>query len=333
MPDSSTIVVIGSNSFSGQDFVDLALDDPDCRVIGISRSPEKPDFMLRYKGHPGLDRFRFVQMDMNRDMDDLLDLLDDERPGRVVNFAAQSEVAPSWEHPEQWFQTNTVALARLVRHLSRRDYLGRYLHVSSPEAYGTCSGTVTEETPDNPSTPYAASKAAADLLVSVFHRQFGFPAVTVRATNVYGARQQLFKIVCRAVINIKLGKVIRLDGGGHAVKSYIHVRDVSEGELAMLRHGEAGERYHLSPDDGVSIRELVAIICRRLDVPFADATEAAPERPGQDAVYVIDSTKARRRFAWRPRIALEHGLGECIDWIEANWDAIRTSPLDYLHRP
>ena len=177
---------------------------------------------------------------MNDDMPEILKLLDAERPPLVVNFAAQSEVAPSWDHPEHWYQTNCVALAKLVNHLRRQDYLKRYLHVSSPEAYGTCVGRVTEDAPLVPSTPYAASKAAADMLLSVYHRQFGFPLLTVRATNVYGARQQLFKIIPRSVIYIKEGKKIQLHGGGKAVKSYIHIRDVSRGELAILEKGEIG---------------------------------------------------------------------------------------------
>ena len=147
------VVVIGSNSFSGQDFIDLLLDDPSLVVIGVSRSVEKQDFLLRYKPREDLSRYRFVQMDMNDDMDDLLAMLDSECPDSIVNFAAQSEVAPSWEYPEHWFETNTVALARFVNHLRKQDYLKRYLHVSSPEAYGSCEGKVTEETPDNPSTP------------------------------------------------------------------------------------------------------------------------------------------------------------------------------------
>src|SRR6185295_4173714 len=98
-------------------------------------------------------------------------------------------------------------------------YLDKYVHISSPEVYGTCEGNVTEESPMNPSTPYAASKAAADMLLNVYWKQFRFPLVSVRATNVYGARQQLFKIIPRSVIFIKLGKKIQLHGGGRAVKS------------------------------------------------------------------------------------------------------------------
>jgi dTDP-glucose 4,6-dehydratase len=325
-------VVLGANSFSGQDFVDLLLDRPECSVVGVSRSPERSRAFLRYKLRKKLDAYRYHQLDMNGDMDRILQLLDAERPDYIVNFAAQSEVAPSWEHPEHWFQTNTVALARLVNHLRRQNYLKRYLHVSSPEAYGTCVGTVTEETPDNPSTPYAASKAAADMLLAVYHKQFGFPLVTVRATNVYGARQQLFKIVPRSVIYIKTGKKIQLHGGGRAVKSYIHIRDVSRGELAILEHGTLGQRYHLSSDQGIAVRDMVELICTRMRKSLADCTETVAERPGQDAAYVIDSTKARKHLGWKPTIPYEEGLSDVIDWVEHHWDEISKQPLAYEHK-
>lgn len=328
-----TLVVLGANSFSGQDFVDLALNQPQYRVIGVSRSAERSPMFLKYLRRPDLSRYTYHQIDMNSDMPALLELLDAERPPLVVNFSAQSEVAPSWEHPEHWFETNTVALAKLVNHLRRRDYVQRYLHVSSPEVYGACVGRVTESAPLNPSTPYAASKAAADLLLATYHKQFGFPLLSVRATNVYGAGQQLFKIFPRAAIYLALGKTIELHGGGRAVKSYIHIRDVSRGELDILERGKIGQLYHLSPDEGITVRDLVAHICRFQNREFADATTTVDERPGQDAAYVIDSSRARQELGWRPTIKLEAGIREVVQWVQQNLDEIQTHPLQYQHLP
>jgi dTDP-glucose 4,6-dehydratase len=325
------ICVLGANSFSGQDFVDLLLDHPAHQVIGVSRSPERSALFLKYRERQDLSRYCYHALDMNRDMPALLEMLADEKPDAIVNFAAQSEVAPSWEHPEHWFQTNTVALAKLVNFLRKQSFLKRYLHVSSPEAYGTCVGNVTEESPVNPSTPYAASKAAADFLLKTYARQYGFPLLTVRATNVYGARQQLFKIIPRSAIYIKLGKKIQLHGGGKAVKSYIHIRDVSLGEKAILERGRIGELYHLSPDRGVEVREVVRTIAERLGKRFDEVTDIVAERPGQDAAYVIDSNKARRELSWKPVTSLQQGLDEVVAWVDGNWDVLRSLPLEYQH--
>ncbi|WP_397569882.1 GDP-mannose 4,6-dehydratase [Schlesneria sp. T3-172] len=330
---SRTVVVLGANSFSGQDFIDLLLDDPRNRVIGISRSPERSSLFLKYLQSANRSHFTYHRLDLNNDSRAILNLLDAERPEWVVNFAAQSEVAPSWDYPEDWFQTNCVALAELVNHLRRQNYLQRYLHISSPEVYGSCVGRVTEDAPMNPSTPYAASKAAADLLLTTFRKQFDFPVLTVRATNVYGARQQLFKIIPRSAIYLLTGKTIELHGGGRAVKSYIHIRDVSRGELAILEHGQIGQMYHLSPDQGISVREVVQRMCATLGRSFEESTKSVDERPGQDAAYVIDSSRARTELNWKPQIDLDTGLREVVDWVQANLEAIEQLPLSYIHRP
>lgn len=327
------VCVIGSNSFSGQDFIDLVLEKTDYEVLGISRSKEKNDLFLSYKLNPGINRFCFHSMDFNNDMAQILKLLDEERPDYIVNFAAQSEVAPSWKHPEHWFQTNCVALCNLINHLRSADYLEKYLHVSSPEVYGACSGIVKEDAPMNPSTPYAASKAAADMLLEVYRKQFDFPLLTVRSTNVYGPRQQLFKIIPRTVIYLKLGKKIELHGGGVAVKSYIHIRDISRGELSILEKGKPGTMYHLSPESGVSVRHVVESICQLANSNFEDSVKIVDERPGQDAAYVIDSSLANEAFGWRPEINLNDGLTHVVRWVDQYWDEIKRLPLDYVHKP
>ncbi len=154
----------------------------------------------------------------------------------------------------------------------------------------------------------------------------------MRATNVYGARQQLFKIIPRSVIYLRLGRTIQLHGGGSALKSYIHIRDVSRGELAILERGEVGQVYHLSPDQGVAVHDVVRTTCERMGKSFERSTEIVAERPGQDAAYVIDSGRARLQFGWATRITLEQGLGEGIDWVNGNWEEIKAMPLVYEHR-
>lgn len=325
------IIVLGSNSFSGGDFIDLLLEDPHNEVIGISRSVEKDDLFLAYHRHVN-PKYRFYQLNFNQDGPELLNLFDSFQPDYIVNFAAQSEVEPSWASPWDWFETNAVALSRMVHALKGKPYLKRYVHISSPEIYGSCSGVVTEAAGFNPSTPYAASKAAADLLLSTYKKHFDFPLVTVRSTNIYGAGQQLFKIIPKTVIAIKSGQELELHGGGKAIKSYIHIRDVSRGELAVMREGHPGEIYHLSPDRGIAICDLVRMICDRMGVDFQTTVKEVEERLGQDNAYVIDSSKARREFGWAPQISLDEGLDQVIRWIESNWARIQLLSHEYVHR-
>ncbi|MFC1767462.1 GDP-mannose 4,6-dehydratase [Candidatus Margulisiibacteriota bacterium] len=328
----SKVMVIGSNSFSGSDFVDLLLEKGEYSVVGISRSKEKSALFLPYKRHKQAE-FKFYKLDMNKDMPKIIKIIDSFRPDYVVNFAAQSEVAPSWKHPDQWFETNAVAITKLANALKERKFLKKYVHISSPEVYGTCEGTVKENAPLNPSTPYAASKAAGDMSLFTFVKNFDLPLVVIRSTNVYGAHQQLFKIIPRSVIYIKSGKTIELHGGGNAVKSYIHIRDISRGELDAMLKGRNGEIYHLSPDKGIAVKDVVKTICDKVGIDFNKATKTVAERLGQDKAYVIDSSKARKEFGWKPKISLEDGVGGVVDWVEKEWERIKSEPLVYVHKP
>ncbi|MFH1760403.1 MAG: GDP-mannose 4,6-dehydratase [bacterium] len=175
MAEKIKVAVIGSNSFSGSDFIDLLLEKKRYSVIGISRSIEKSSLFLPYLKRP-LDDFKFHRMDLNRDMEGIIALLDSWKPRYIINFAAQSEVAPSWDYPEQWFFTNAAAVAQLCNFLKGCKWLKRYVHISSPEVYGTCLGTIKEDAALNPSTPYAASKAAGDLFLFTLVKNFWFPS-------------------------------------------------------------------------------------------------------------------------------------------------------------
>jgi dTDP-glucose 4,6-dehydratase len=208
------------------------------------------------------------------------------------------------------------------------------VQISTPEVYGSCSGYIKEDTPLNPSTPYAASKASGDLSLIPYHKNYNFPVVFTRATNVYGAHQQLYRIIPRTVIYIKQNKKIQLQGGGKAVKSYIHIRDVCAATLQIARNGKNGEIYHISPDgEGISIVALVSLISAKMDRPLADCVTMVDERLGQDAFYLIDSNKLRESLGWKPQISLDKGIAEVIDWVEENFDSIQNSPLEYIHQP
>lgn len=325
------VFVIGSNSFSGSHFVDFLLEKTQYYVIGMSRSPEKKDFYLPYK-KKNSSMFEFHQLDLNRNMPQILKLSDENKPEYIVNFASQSMVGESWEHPEHWYKTNVLSIVALTNNLKGREYLKKYVHISTPEVYGNCSGNVKEDAPFNPSTPYAASRAAADVFIQLLVKTFKFPAVFTRAANVYGPGQQLFKIIPRSIIFVKKEKKIPLHGGGNAQRSFIHIKDVCDGTVKIMEQANPGEVYHLSTNTLHSIRNIVQLICDKISSDFDKSIENVPTRLGLDAAYILDSSKAEKDFNWKPRIELNDGINEVIKWINENWSDISNESLEYAHK-
>jgi dTDP-glucose 4,6-dehydratase len=324
------IVVVGSNSFSGAHFVDYALEQG-AQVTGISRSDEPAEPFLPYKKKPAAP-FAFHKFDLNKDLDCIMELIDEIKPEFVVNFSAQSMVAQSWDAPVDWYKTNTLSTILFHDRLRKCSYLKKYVHISTPEVYGSCSGIITEDAPYNPSTPYAVSRAAADMSLKTFHAVYNFPVTSTRAANVFGPGQQLYRIIPRTILYILLGKKIHLHGGGHSVRSFIHMRDVSRGTLLAARTPQTGQIYHFSTTRHISIRELVEYICKKMNVYFNSVVEASSERPGKDLAYLLDSSKAHEDLGWKPEISLEDGIDETIDWVVKNLDTLKKQPFDYIHK-
>jgi dTDP-glucose 4,6-dehydratase len=324
-------LVIGSNAFSGAQFIKHLLRRGH-HVLGASRSGEPPDVFLPYRElHPG-ERFRFAQIDINHQLDELLVLLEEFQPEYVVNFAAQGMVAQSWDAPADWYQTNVVGQVRLHDRLRKLAFIRRYLHVSTPEVYGSTDGWIKERFVFEPSTPYAVSRAACDLHLMSFFKAYRFPVVWTRAANVYGPGQQLYRIIPRALLFARLGRTLQLHGGGHSIRSFIHIDDVADATYRVATAGTPGESYHVSTAERISIRGLVEMICAMLELRFEQLAEVAGERLGKDQAYLLDSGKIRHDLGWRDTISLADGLRDTLAWVDANLAVLRTLPFDYIHK-
>lgn len=323
-------MVIGSNSFSGSNFVDFILKKRR-KVVGISRSDEPGDVFLPYKKHQNPE-FEFHKLNLNHDLDGIMRVVCAFRPDYIVNFAAQGMVAQSWDNPEHWLQTNLVANVNLHDRLRRCDFIKKYVQVSTPEVYGSCEGKVKESTSYNPSTPYAVSKAAADMSLMTFYKTYNFPVVFTRSANVYGPGQQLYRIIPRTILYFLTGRKLQLHGGGHSVRSFIHIMDVADGTLKVAENGPVGEIFHFSTSRNISIRALVEMIAKQMGVSFDDNVEVVEDRAGKDAAYLLDNSKAKKLLNWEDKITLEQGVEETIAWVTDNLDILQKQPLDYIHK-
>jgi dTDP-glucose 4,6-dehydratase len=329
----NSFLVIGSNSFSGATFIKYLLKKGDS-VIGISRSDEPDKVFLPYRWFENLDdNFEFIQFDLNTNLNEIIKLVISRQPDYIVNFAAQGMVAESWLTPEDWYQTNVVSQVKLHDALRKIECIKKYIHVSTPEVYGSSDGGWIKENYNfAPSTPYAVSRAACDLHLLSFFKAYAFPVIFTRAANVYGPGQQLYRIIPRTILAARLGVKLNLHGGGVSVRSFIHMNDVSSATYKIAQYGLPGETYHISTNQTISIKDLVKKICSLTMVKYKDIVDETEDRLGKDQSYLLDSDKLRKELIWSEEKNLDSGLKETLSWIDQNLNNLKSMSMNYEHK-
>jgi len=267
----------------------------------------------------GDPRYQFIQADV-ADANAVEVAFASFRPDVVVHLAAETHVDRSIAAAEIFARTNVVG-TQVLLDAARRHGVQRFVQVSTDEVYGSLgpSGRFTEESPLAPSSPYAASKAGADLLVRAAFQTHGLPAVIVRPSNNYGPRQFPEKLIPLAVRRALAGQPIPLYGDGTQVRDWLYVEDACAGILAAAERGEAGGAYNLGGGQESSNRALLERLLDLMQRPWALVTPVA-DRPGHDFRYAMDCTRAQRELGWEPRVALEDGLRRTVEWYAAHPD-------------
>ena len=300
------------------------------KVIGVGRNPlrSKP-FSL---GIETRENYEYHARHVTYELDLLLELLDSEKPEVIINFAAQGEGAVSWKNSWRFFETNSMALARLCEELMKRDWLERFIHIGTSEMYGSVDHPTSEDEPIKPSSPYAASKVAFDLYLLSIHKHLGFPMNIIRPSNAYCPGQLLHRVIPKAVWCGLTGNILPLQGGGRAEKSYIHARDLARAVHMVSEKAPLGRIYNAGPKDPTSIREVVERTAKALNISFEKLCEITDDRLGQDSRYWLDSSLIKSEVGWEPNIEWEEGLDEMVSWGRRYLEDIRHLPTNYVMR-
>ena len=301
------------------------------KVISVGRNPPKLKCFSLGIGD-GDPRYAYHSLHVTYELDLLMELLDRERPQIFINYAAQGEGASSWKHSWRFFETNAMGLTRFVEELMKRDYLERFIHIGTSELYGSVASAAAENHPIEPSSPYAASKAAFDLYLIAVSKVLKFPMNIIRPSNAYGPGQQLHRVVPKAILFGLTGRKLPLHGGGSAEKSYIHTRDLARAILMVAEGAEFGKVYNVGPKIPISIRRLVEMVADALGIPFEELCEVSPMRLGEDNRYWLDSSAIERDLGWKPQISLEEGLREMVAWGKKYLDELKMLSTEFVLR-
>ena len=328
---SKTYAVLGGGGSFGIHTALYLLDHADPKkVLGIGRNPLRPEpFSL---GIEKRKNYKYHAYHVNYELDLLMELFDKEKPQVIINYAAQGEGAVSWKKSWRFFETNSMALARFTEELMSRDYVERFIQIGTSELYGSVDFAAKETTPIQPTSPYAASKAAYDMYLLSVYRFQKFPMNIIRPSNAYCPGQLLHRVIPKTVVCGLTGRKLPLQGGGRAEKSYIHARDLGRAIHLVTEKAPFGTVYNAGPKEPTSIRRVVELTADALGIPFEQLAEVTEDRLGQDSRYWLDSSAIKEAVGWEPEIGWEEGLDEMVAWGRKYIDQLRDWPMDYTLR-
>jgi dTDP-glucose 4,6-dehydratase len=271
-------------------------------------------------------RFSFHKADI-RDAAAVQAAFEVSRPDVVVHFAAESHVDRSILGPRVFTETNVLG-TQILLDAAREAKVQRFVMVSTDEVYGSLgeTGKFTETSPLQPSSPYSASKAAADLLALAYGHTFGLDVVVTRCSNNYGPLQFPEKLIPLMIINALADKPLPVYGDGLQVRDWIHVHDHNLAVDAVLAKGKAGEVYNIGAKNEWPNIEIVKGILRHLGKSDA-LIQHVKDRPGHDRRYAIDPAKIEGELGWTPQRTFKDALAETIDWYLANrtwWERVQS---------
>ena len=322
-----TILVTGGAGFIGANFVKyMLIKYPDYKIICLDA--------LTYAGNlenlaDVMDKpqFKFIKGDIVS-RKDVFDLFEQDKPDMVVNFAAESHVDRSIDNPGIFLETNIIG-TQVLMDACRKYGIKRFHQISTDEVYGDLpldrpDLLFTEETPINPSSPYSASKASADLLVLAYHRTFKLPVTISRCSNNYGPYHFPEKLIPLMITRALADRPLPVYGNGENVRDWLYVEDHCNAVDLIIHKGREGEVYNIGGHNERSNLEIVKAILKELNKPESLITFVT-DRPGHDMRYAIDPTKIYNELGWLPKTKFDDGIKQTIEWYLENrpwWEKV-----------
>jgi len=306
------ILVTGGAGFIGSAFVRLAVKSG-YPIIILDKLTYAGD-LKRLKGVLGACKFYKADI---ADKAAVEKIFKKHKPQLVVNFAAETHVDRSIRDAAAFLKTNVIG-TQILLDVSRKYGTKKFVHISTDEVYGEITkGEFTEGSAIKPNSPYAASKAAADLLINSYIRTYGFPAVIVRPCNNYGVWQYPEKLIPLSILKIFRGEDIPIYGNGRNVREWLYVDDCARGILSILLKGKTGEVYNIGSNEERQNLDTIRLLLNVLGVSL-DRIEFVKDRLGHDIRYRLNCSKTVRETGWRPKVNLEEGLKKTVSWAKDN---------------
>ena len=317
------IIVTGGLGFIGSNLIDLLIKK-NFFVINIDKVSYSSNF-YNTKEYKDSKNYRFIKCNIKDPL--FSKILKKYKPVCVFNLAAETHVDRSIDNPLNFIQSNIVGVYRLLESFREfsKNHKSRLIHISTDEVYGDIlNGRSDEKYPYQPSSPYAASKAASDHLVSSYVRTFNIPAIVTNCSNNYGPKQHPEKLIPKLIYNILNNKPLPIYGNGKNSREWIYVKDHCEALIKVFQKGKIGQFYNIGSNKNLNnleiTRELFKLTKNLVSIGKNVKISFVKDRPGHDIRYALNSNKIKKKLNWKPKTDFNKGIKLTFDWYCNNKD-------------
>ncbi len=306
------ILILGTSSFAGSSFLNYILNK-NYIVFGTYFS-KKYLFIDEIKNKKNI---KFIKLDLSKNFNKLYKLVERIKPNIIIDFASICLVNESWKSPQYYFNVNFNSRIKLFNNSDKFSFLDKYIYISTPEIFGSSSKKISElNSCYNPSTPYAASKLGAELLINLCNKNFKKKFIIARFSNFYGRGQPLHRLIPKTIKCIIKKKKFPLHGKGMSKRDYIFDEDFNLALFKLIKLGKVGNKYHFSTNKFYSVYEVVEKICGLMNYSSRKLIKFSQDRIGKDKNYFLSNFATTKSLGWKPKITLLQGLKKTIKYYE-----------------
>ena len=329
------VIVTGGLGFIGSNLIELLLKK--YYVINLDKVTYSSNF-YNTKEFVKKKNYKFIKYDINNKK--IIKIFNKYKPVGIFNLAAETHVDRSIDSPKSFIESNILGVYNILeafRVFSKKISKTKLIHISTDEVYGDILfGRSNENYPYKPSSPYAASKASSDHLVSSYVRTYNIPAIVTNCSNNYGPKQHPEKLIPKLIYNIFQNKPLPIYGKGTNSREWIYVKDHCEALIEIFKKGKVGNFYNIGSNKNQTnleiCKKLIQLANKNKIIGKNTRIKFVKDRPGHDIRYALNSSKLKNELRWSPRISLSNGLKKTFEWYRENNDYYKSIPLNDIRK-
>ena len=312
------VLILGISSFAGASFANFLLNHSNFKIIGTYNKKRKLPIKLFLEKNQNIKKVKLYKLDLNSDKNHIDKIVKKVNPSYIVDFASICMVNKSWSNPKLYFKINFISKINFIKNLYKQKNLKKYIYIGTPEIFGSSNKPVVEDSTNfNPTTPYASSKLALEILLNNYIKYPKYKIIIARFSNFYGRGQPMHRLIPKLIYCINNKIKFPLQGNGNTKRDFIFEDDFNNGLLKIIKVANVGEKFHFSGEKYYAIKDIINKVIKLKNYSWSKLILRSPERQGKDKNYYLNCKKTKQKLNWKCKTNLSEGLNKTINFYDA----------------